>query len=142
MNKQQDPLYGVKLDVLLSEIGEHYGWECLSEVLNIERLQFHTGLKSTMKFLRKHEWAKHKVEDFYLYEYKNFAWPDDKLLANPPRDRSEFTLSDRVEPADITAETRIRIEHASKLRALKQNKKESTEKHQEPIYDTSNPWNQ
>lgn len=142
MNKVQNPLYGVKLDTILTELGDHYGWLCLSEVLNIERLQFHTGLLSTMKFLRKHEWAKYKIEDFYLYEYKTFAWPDDKLLVNPPRDRALFTLSERQVPAEISAETAIRIEHASQLRSTKQHKKENAEKRQEPRYDVSNPWNQ
>ncbi|MCP5076795.1 MAG: DUF2132 domain-containing protein, partial [Psychromonas sp.] len=52
--KTPNPLYGLKLEQLLTEISEQYGWPELSEALNIERFQFHTGMKSTMKWLRNH----------------------------------------------------------------------------------------
>lgn len=139
--KQPNPLYGLKLDQLLTEISEHYGWPCLSEALNIERLQFHTGLKSTMKFLRNHEWAKEKVENFYLYSYKNFPWPDDKQLSIPPRDRSSLGEPEGVLPELVTDETNRLIEHASDMRNVKKNDQRKANVKEEPAYDPTNPWN-
>lgn len=143
--KQPNPLYGLKLEQILTEISEHYGWPCLSEVLNIERLQFHTGLKSTMKFLRNHEWAKEKVENFYLYCYKNYRWPDDKQLSIPPRDRSALGEPEGVLPTLVTEETNRLIEHASDMRNAKinnqRNNKTNEQQDYEPAYDPTNPWN-
>lgn len=139
--KSVNPLYGLKLDQLLTEISDHYGWQCLSEALNIERFQFHTGLKSTMKFLRNHEWAKEKVENFYLYFYKNYAWPDDKQLMIPPRDRSSLGESLSDTPSEITEKISAQIEHASDMRCEKKNNQRLNSSNDEPIYDPSNPWN-
>lgn len=140
--KLPNPLYGLKLDKLLTDISEHYGWIALSDVLNIERFQFHTGLKSTMKFLRNHDWAKEKVENFYLYCYKNYAWPDDRQLSIPPRDRSSFILSENENPMPISDEMKHLIEHASDVRnTVKNNHSKDKEVNEEPPYDPSNPWN-
>jgi uncharacterized protein (DUF2132 family) len=147
--KSPNPLYGLKLEILLTEISDYYGWLSLSEALNIERLQFHTGLKSTMKFLRNHEWAKEKVENFYLYCYKNFPWPDDKQLSIPPRDRSSLGIPENDTPEPLTDEITRLIEHASDMRnannnALKKNQRKNTQNNidnDEPPYDPSNPWN-
>tara|TARA_R110001583_G_scaffold188860_2_gene351313 strand:- start:8280 stop:8810 length:531 start_codon:yes stop_codon:yes gene_type:complete len=140
-----NPLYGLKLDTILTEISDCYGWLSLSEVLNIERLQFHTGLKSTMKFLRNHEWAKEKVENFYLYCYKNYPWPDDKQLAIPPRNRSNFAKPESDVPAALSEELNRLIEHASDIRnANNKNLRDKTGNkavNEEPPYDPSNPWN-
>lgn len=139
--KTPSPLYGLKLEQMLTDISECYGWQELSEALNIERLQFHTGMKSTMKFLRNHEWAKEKIENCYLYLYKSYAWPDDKQLTIPPRDRSNVgePLSD--EPTPITAETFRLIDHASTMRGVKRNSASKSGPSDEPEYDPNNPWN-
>lgn len=136
-----NPLYGLQLEQLLTEISEQYGWECLSETLNIERFQFHTGYKSTIKFLRNNEWAKDKVEDFYLYVYKGYAWPDDKQLTIPPRNRNKLGDILRPEPLEITPEIRDLIEDASRLRSDKVKNKAQKKQAEEPNYDPDNPWN-
>lgn len=139
--KKPNPLYGLKLETILTDISNQYGWEVLSEAINIERFQFHTGFKSTIKWLRNHEWAKDKVEDFYLYVYKNYAWPEDKQLMIPPRDRSSLGEPVADTPAEITELTNFKIEHASDLRALKKNNQQQKKANDEPVYDTNNPWN-
>lgn len=145
--KPKNPLYGLKMDVLLTEISEHYGWELLSEALDINRFQFHTGMKSTIKFLRNNQWAKEKVENFYLYQYKNFPYPEDKQLSIAPRDRSLPAEQIAGEPAEISAEVIALIDKASKLRTYKavvnseQAKQTSSDRTEEPPYDPSNPWN-
>ncbi|MEH6453310.1 MAG: VF530 family protein [Psychromonas sp.] len=137
-NKPNNPLYGLKLEVLLSEISEQYGWELLSEALEINRFQFHTGMKSTAKFLRANQWAREKVENFYLYQFKNLPCPDDKQLSIPPRDRKIPSEYQSGTPAEIDEQVIAQIDRISKLRNLK----ESQPKHkEEPPYDPSNPWN-
>lgn len=139
--KPSNPLFGLKMDTLLSEISDHYGWECLSETLNIERFKFHTGLKSTIKFLRNNEWAKEKVENFYLYQYKNLPWPDDKQLSMPPRDRALLAEPKQAEPKEITEETDAQFERASKFRSYTKFDNNSTQQKEEPPYNPNNPWN-
>ena len=140
--KENYPLYGLKMDQLLTEISECYGWELLSETLNIERFQYHTGMKSTIKFLRNNQWAKEKVENFYLYQYKNFPYPDNKQLSIAPRDRSITTQPETEKSEQITDELIALIEKASKLRSDKTaTKKPSTPRTEEPAYDPTNPWN-
>lgn len=142
--KPNNPLYGLKMDLLLTEISQHYGWELLSEALAIERFQYHTGMKSTIKFLRNHQWAKDKVENFYLYQYKNFPCPDDKQLSIAPRDRLIPVEQQAGEPVQITAEVSAEIDRASRLRTYKETsaKKAVTQRIAEPPYDPGNPWNQ
>ena len=141
VKKPNNPLYGLKMDTLLTDISDHYGWERLSETLNIERFQFHTGLKSTIKWLRNNEWAKEKVENFYLYQYKNYAWPDDKQLSLPPRDRSLPEQPQATEPKEITEDVSQQFERASRLRSYKTADNHSDKQKEEPAYDPSNPWN-
>jgi len=145
--KTNNPLYGLKMDLLLTEISQHYGWELLSETLNIDRFQYHTGMKSTVKFLRNNQWAKEKVENFYLYQYKNLPYPDDKQLSIAPRDRFIPSEQKTGEPADITEQSILQIEHAAKLRSYQtessaeRGKNKSAAQSEEPPYDPNNPWN-
>jgi uncharacterized protein (DUF2132 family) len=145
--KPNNPLYGLKLEVLLTEISEHYGWELLSEALQINRFQFHTGMKSTSKFLRSNQWAREKVENFYLYQYINLPYPDDKQLSIPPRDRQIPCEQKMGQPAEITEQSIVQIDKASKLRTYPKQIKEGSIKKtlkpftEEPPYDPSNPWN-
>ncbi len=145
--KASNPLYGMKLEQLLTEISDHYGWELLSDALQINRFQFHTGMKSTAKFLRSNQWAREKVENFYLYQYKNFPYPDDKQLSIPPRDRQIPVDQQAGDPAEITQEVILLIDKAANVRhyevskSAEKSKKATSERTDEPPYDPSNPWN-
>lgn len=136
VKKQNNPLYGLKLEVLLTEISDHYTWPGLSEVLCIDRFNFHTGMKSTAKFLRNNQWAREKVEVFYLYEFKAYPYPEPKQLAKPPRDRNIPEDQLPGEPTPITNAMIDRVDIACKYRVYD---KVSTIK-EEPAYDPSNPW--
>jgi uncharacterized protein (DUF2132 family) len=138
--KTYNPLNNLKLELLLTEISEHYGWELLSEALQINRFKFHTGMKSTAKFLRVNGWAREKVENFYLYQYKNLPYPEDKQLAIPPRDRQIPCEQKPGEPAKINAQIIAEITKLSDQGSLgKASKQDKT--NQEPPYDPNNPWN-
>lgn len=66
MTQQNNPLHGVTLQAILTELVEYYGWEELSYMVNINCFKSDPSIKSSLKFLRKTEWAKVRVENIYL----------------------------------------------------------------------------
>ena len=68
MNKErkQDPLHGITLKVVVTRLEEKYGWEELGRRINIKCFTSDPSLSSSLKFLRKTEWARKKVEELYL----------------------------------------------------------------------------
>ncbi|HEY5716422.1 MAG TPA: VF530 family protein [Psychromonas sp.] len=65
MNKN-DPLHGVKLEQILTELEAKLGWNKIGELLNIRCFLSNPSLKSSLKFLRKTPWARSKTEVLYL----------------------------------------------------------------------------
>lgn len=61
-----NPLHGVKLATVVETLVEHYGWEELSMRVNINCFKSNPSIKSSLKFLRKTQWARDKVERLYL----------------------------------------------------------------------------
>ena len=61
-----NPLHGVKLVTILEVLVEHYGWEGLSMKININCFKDNPSINSSLKFLRKTQWARDKVEWLYL----------------------------------------------------------------------------
>lgn len=64
--QKNNPLHGVKLEQILIELEERYGWEYLGYNINIRCFNNDPSVKSSLKFLRRTPWARKKVEDFYL----------------------------------------------------------------------------
>ena len=60
-----DPLHGVKLETMLNELVEEYGWEDLAFRIRINCFANNPSIKSSLKFIRKTFWARDKVEDLY-----------------------------------------------------------------------------
>lgn len=69
MEKQfKDPLHGKRLDAILEELVEYYeGFEELGKQINIKCFTDNPSINSSLKFLRKTDWARSKVESLYLY---------------------------------------------------------------------------
>jgi uncharacterized protein (DUF2132 family) len=63
----KDPLHGVTLEALLTELVAHYGWEELGQRIEVRCFNFDPSIKSSLQFLRKTPWARKKVEELYLY---------------------------------------------------------------------------
>lgn len=61
-----DPLHGVTLEKIVTDLVEHFGWEELSDRIRIRCFANDPSIKSTLKFLRKTGWARDKVEKLYL----------------------------------------------------------------------------
>jgi uncharacterized protein (DUF2132 family) len=65
MHKSNDPLHGVTLERILTELVAHFGWEEMGRQVAIRCFLFDPSIKSSLTFLRKTPWARTKVEDMY-----------------------------------------------------------------------------
>ena len=109
INYRNNPLHGVSLKNLLSEIVDHYGFEILFAYLNINCFKTNPSIASSVKFLKKTDWAREKVEAFYLYEFKNLPSVSSEQFLIPPRDR--IVPEDQIpgEPAELSLEDAERL---------------------------------
>ncbi|HAM88644.1 MAG: hypothetical protein US83_C0012G0007 [Candidatus Falkowbacteria bacterium GW2011_GWC2_38_22] len=64
--QKNNPLHGVTLKTILETLVEKFGWEGLSEEIRINCFYENPSINSSLKFLRKTEWARKKVEKLYL----------------------------------------------------------------------------
>ncbi|NLW04988.1 MAG: DUF2132 domain-containing protein [Pseudomonadaceae bacterium] len=66
-NKQaNNPLHGVTLEQLVTQLEKYYGWEGLAKRININCFKSEPSIKSSLKFLRRTPWAREQVEKLYL----------------------------------------------------------------------------
>ena len=67
-NKEQpnNPLHGVRLIDILEQLVEYYGWDRLAMKININCFKKDPSIRSSLKFLRKTQWARDKVERLYI----------------------------------------------------------------------------
>jgi uncharacterized protein (DUF2132 family) len=65
--QKNNPLHGITLEQILTQLVESYGWEDLAEAVPINCFRSNPSINSSLKFLRKTPWARAKVESFYLY---------------------------------------------------------------------------
>lgn len=64
--RPNDPLHGVTLERMVTELESRYGWEELGLRVKIRCFTHDPSVGSSLKFLRKTPWARTKVEDLYL----------------------------------------------------------------------------
>ncbi len=64
--KSNDPLHGVTLERLLTELVAEFGWEKLGDQIEIRCFRYDPSIKSSLVFLRKTPWARSKVERLYV----------------------------------------------------------------------------
>jgi uncharacterized protein (DUF2132 family) len=61
-----NPLHGISLSSMLEQLVERHGWESLGARIRIRCFTDNPSVASSLKFLRKTEWARQKVEQLYL----------------------------------------------------------------------------
>lgn len=61
-----NPLHGVTLEALLTELVAHYGWAGLAQRIDIRCFKSEPSIKSSLTFLRRTPWAREKVEALYV----------------------------------------------------------------------------
>ncbi|RLL51909.1 DUF2132 domain-containing protein [Mariprofundus sp. EBB-1] len=151
MNNEIDytnnPLHGLGTKSLLTEIVDHYGFEILFAYLNINCFKMNPSIDSSVKFLKKTDWARIKVEAFYLYDYKNLPRASYEEYLLPPRERvfPEEQVSREPKKLSLEGADRLREERAEKsaeyLREKCASRSPAREKRDEkPSKKKIDPW--
>ncbi len=64
--RNNDPLHGITLKMVLTRLVAYYGWEKLGRKIPINCFTNDPTLNSSLKLLRRTPWARKKVEALYL----------------------------------------------------------------------------
>lgn len=64
--RSKDPLHGITLEKLLTELVAEIGWAELGRHVPVRCFLFDPSIKSSLTFLRKTPWARAKVEQLYV----------------------------------------------------------------------------
>jgi uncharacterized protein (DUF2132 family) len=74
MNEQnsKDPLHGVTLETIVTQLAQHLGWVELARLVEIRCFMFDPSVTSSLKFLRHTPWARKQVEELYVYYKQDF----------------------------------------------------------------------
>lgn len=146
---KNNPLHGVSLKQLLTEIVDYYGFEILYAYLNINCFNNNPSIDSSVKFLKKTDWAREKVEAFYLYQFKNLPRASAEQFELPPRDRIVPQDQKPGQPAELSLEDaeRLREKRARKaaMRGQDAGHRSGSDRRESshssaPVYGNSDPW--
>jgi len=87
-----NPLHGIKLAYIVEYLFNEYGWQELGRKIKINSFTKDPSIKSSLKFLRKTDWARKEVEELFLKTKRN----KEKLKDNKkdkPQDKSAIINS-------------------------------------------------
>ena len=79
--RRADPLHGITLKAMIEHLVERYGWDGLGKRIDIRCFTQDPSVNSSLKFLRKTQWARDKVESLYLH---SVAHPRKRDGESPP----------------------------------------------------------
>ena len=65
-NRNDDILHGVTLVKILETLVDEYGYKELSELIRINCFKSNPSMQSSIKFLRKTDWARNQVQGLYV----------------------------------------------------------------------------
>ncbi len=65
-NNENNPLHGIKLEMIINDLVDEFGWDELGKKIDIGCFNRDPSVKSSLKFLRRTPWARTKVEKLYL----------------------------------------------------------------------------
>ncbi len=91
--KKSNPLHGVTLEMIVTQLVEHFGWKKLGEKIPINCFTKDPSISSSLKLLRRTPWARQKVETLYIRS--RFALKKKKRVDRP--------LAQRPSTPDTTA---------------------------------------
>lgn len=64
--QKNNPLHGMTLEAIVTALVNQYGWDGLAARIPVNCFSNDPGIKSSLTFLRKTQWARDKVENLYL----------------------------------------------------------------------------
>jgi uncharacterized protein (DUF2132 family) len=68
-----NPLHGVTLKAIVEDLVERRGWEDLASRIRIRCFSSDPSIPSSLKFLRKTDWARRQVEQLYLADQRRLG---------------------------------------------------------------------
>ena len=77
MSEEQpnNPLHGITIEMVVTKLVDHYGWDGLAQKIDINCFKNDPSIKSSIRFLRKTQWARVKVENLYISTFvKKSPW--------------------------------------------------------------------
>ena len=80
MSQEQpkNPLHGITLKANLEDLVKRRGWSYLAARIEIRCFMFEPSIQSSLKFLRRTDWARKKVEALYLNDQKTIGKTEDR----------------------------------------------------------------
>ena len=129
INYKNNPLHGLGLKALVEEIVHHYGFDILYAYLQLNCFKTNPSIDSSVKFLKKTEWAREKVEAFYLYQYKSLPKAPAREFSIAPRDRIIPNDHSAGQPAQLTLEDAARMQVIGEKKAAKYNHTGNSKRH-------------
>lgn len=149
LDYKNNPLHGVSLKQLLTEIVNYYGYEILYAYLNINCFNTNPSIDASVKFLKKTDWAREKVEAFYLYQFKNLPRASAEQFELPPRDRIVPLDQKPGQPAELSLEDAERLREKRTRKAALHDReagrrtgsdKRASSRSSAPVSGNSDPW--
>ncbi|MFC1666070.1 VF530 family DNA-binding protein [Pseudomonadota bacterium] len=78
-NQPNNLLHGVTLEMVVMRLVDQYGWDGLAQRIDINCFKSDPSIKSSLKFLRKTQWARDKIESLYISSFeKQSPWGNSK----------------------------------------------------------------
>ena len=116
--QQNSPLHGLSTETMLTELVEFYGWAVLEAAIDLKCFRIKPTIPSCLTFLKKAEWARNRVEDFYLYNFKGMPKAVDDEETLKPRERGFPNGTVPKKPIKLTAEKaeKARLEMAKEVK--------------------------
>ena len=102
--QQNSPLHALSAETMMTEIVEFYGWEILYAAMGLKCFKIKPTILSCLTFLKKTDWARYKVENFYLYRFKGMPKARDEQFELKPRERGFANGIEPRNPIPLTVE--------------------------------------
>ena len=66
-----NPLHGITLKAMVEDLVARRGWSDLAARIHIRCFETDPSVASSLKFLRRTDWARRRVEQLYLADQRN-----------------------------------------------------------------------
>jgi uncharacterized protein (DUF2132 family) len=95
LQQPQNPLHGITLEQMVTQLFDTWGWEQLAEMIPLNCFSKDPSIASSLKFLRKTPWARAKLEELYLYVLPELKRATDATsTAQSPASSAESAAAD------------------------------------------------
>jgi uncharacterized protein (DUF2132 family) len=168
--QQNNPLHGLKSETMVSELVAFYDWKILYAALRLECFNSNPNMDACVKFLKKTEWARERVENFYLYRFKRMPKGNSAQFEIKPRERgfADGILPRKPQPLTVELVAEMKAKATADYEQMKHNQSRSygsatsssnayssqsrskdsdssnhrsNDNKPQPTFDPNNPWN-